>query len=111
LTNAEILQKAHELAGEDMESSAMCIQNAITVLEEANSEIKDVHTSRRIRDIKLRYADIEYLAKYILSLKGTENPEDKKTSQCYNCEGLGIIQADTSEIPCPVCDGSGKLST
>lgn len=113
MTNSERLQQSYRECGTFLEQSALNLKEAYQELEIGNMEIRDFKTLERIRDIKLRYADLECLAKQFMAIRFIEKPsEDKKTSQCYNCEGAGYIRDcdDITDIPCPVCDGSGTLA-
>lgn len=112
MTNTELLQEAYDLAGIYLGASSIQLSLAVKKLEQANEQCNDLRTWERIRDLRMRHADIDCLAKQILAIKFVEQPEDKKTSQCYNCGGTGNIRTndDITDILCPVCGGSGTLT-
>lgn len=113
MTNTELLQESYNLAGVYIGASAVQLSLAIRTLEEANEQCNNLRTWEHIRDLRMRHADIEWLGKQMQAVKFIEKPEDKKTSQCYNCEGSGTIRDydGMADMPCPVCDGSGTILT
>ncbi len=110
MTNTETLQRAYHLAGIYLGASAVQFSQAVKELENANEQCNDFRTWERIRDLRMRFADIDCLAKQTVSMKWIEKPEDKN-KQCYNCGGTGKVQAYFSKMTCPVCNGSGTLTT
>lgn len=76
MTNTELLQKAYQHSSELVALSVKTMRSAIEELEYANMTIDDIKTWENIRDLKLRHADIEWVAKQLMSIKFIEKPED-----------------------------------
>ncbi len=110
MRNTELLQEAYNLASVYLDSSAVQLILAVKELERANKQCNDIRTWERIRDLRIRHADMDCFVKQMLAVQFVEKPEDKN-KQCYNCGGKGKVQAYFSEITCPVCNGSGTLTT
>jgi DnaJ-class molecular chaperone len=112
LTNSEELEQVYRECGKLIGESAMLLKQAYQHLDIGNMVIQDCKTFERARDVKIRHADLECMAKQFMATRFFETPTKcKKTSQCYNCEGSGKVMVGNDKVTCPVCDGSGNLQT